>query len=149
MIAKTIAKMTARIIAKRNFSGGLGTFRLFPWMVRAFSALLLLSGVAYATPITDLGSNDLQDALGDVLPLARPLDSRLSTSSNLSPATRNPGSAPYRSMSFAPSSQSSSDACVFSSNCSSTIKVPEPQSLVLVGSGLLSMAGLVRRRLLR
>jgi hypothetical protein len=38
---------------------------------------------------------------------------------------------------------------VFSSNCSSTIKVIEPQSLVLVGSGLLSMAGLIRRRLLR
>lgn len=39
--------------------------------------------------------------------------------------------------------------CIFSSDCYTTVEVPEPQSLALVGSGLLSMAGLIRRRLLR
>ena len=140
-----IAKMTAKMVAKRKSSDGPATSRRFRWVVRAFSALLLLGGVAYATPFTDLGSSTLQN----VLPLVHPAAGQLVTRSNLSLTTGNAGSAAYLSTSLIPSSRPTSDGCVFSSNCSSTIKVPEPQSLVLVGSGLLSMAGLIRRRLLR
>jgi hypothetical protein len=39
-------------------------------------------------------------------------------------------------------------ACNFSADRSTTVDIPEPQSLVLVGTGLSSMAGLIRRRLL-
>lgn len=39
--------------------------------------------------------------------------------------------------------------CILASDCATTVQVPEPQSLVLVGTGLLSMAGLIRRKMLR
>jgi hypothetical protein len=142
--AKTTAKFIVKTIAKRNLSDGLEISRLLPWVVRAFSALLLLSGAAYATPITDLGNNDLRN----VLPWVRPVQAQLPTGASLSLAAGNIGPTPYIGTSFTPSSQASSDECVWSSDCSPTFKVPEPQSLVLVGSGFLSMAGLIRRRLL-
>jgi hypothetical protein len=133
------------MIAKMNCSDDLGVSRLLPWTVRAFSVFLLFGGMAYATPVGDLGINDPPD----VLPLVRPADSQLSTRSGLSFATGDTKSAPRLIVGFIAPAEPSPDDCVFSSNCSSTIKVIEPQSLVLVGSGLLSMAGLIRRRLLR
>jgi hypothetical protein len=39
--------------------------------------------------------------------------------------------------------------CELSNTCRTTLKVPEPQSLVMFGTGLLSMAGMIRRKLLR
>lgn len=133
------------MIAQRNLHRRRSLSWLFPWLIRAFSSFLLLGGLAYATPITDLGSSDLQAPL----PLVRAIKSQLSDGSNRSFATGDTISAPRLSIHFIGSAEPSSDECVFSSNCSTTIKVPEPQSLVLVGSGLLSLAGLIRRRLLR
>ena len=132
------------MIAKTGFTGDVGSCRISLWVVRAFSVVLLLGGMAYATPIADLGSNDSPGAL----PSVRPVDSQLSTRGELSFATGDAAPAPRLSLSFTAPAEASSDDCVFSSNCSSTIKVAEPQSLVLVGSGLLSMAGLIRRKLL-
>lgn len=126
------------IITRRPIS------RFLPWVVRACSAFLLLAGTAYATPITDLGSNDLPNPL----PLTRHIDSQLSMSDR-SFAVAGATSAPRLITNFIASAEPSSDECVFSRNCSSTVKVPEPQSLVLLGSGLLSMAGLIRRKLVR
>ena len=42
-----------------------------------------------------------------------------------------------------------SSGCIFANNCSNPVEVPEPAALVLVGTGLLLMAGIIRRRLAR
>ena len=42
-----------------------------------------------------------------------------------------------------------SSGCIFANNCSNPVEVPEPEALVLVGTGLLLMAGIIRRRLAR
>lgn len=136
------------MIAKEICSDCRGTSRNRQWMVGVFSAFLLLGGIAYATPIIDLGSNDSRsNDSRDALPSVRPMGSQLSSKSNFSFADTR--SAPHLSMSSIASGQPASDTCVFSSNCSSTVKVPEPQSLMLFGSGLLSMAGLIRKKMIR
>jgi hypothetical protein len=106
-----------------------------------FLAVLLLSGILHATPITSVGESQLENSKqpsgrgvapaatpGPVEPVAAAaLVQRSNLEASVQPAT----------------------ACILSSDCATTVQVPEPQSLVLVGSGLLSMAGLIRRRLLR
>jgi len=45
-------------------------------------------------------------------------------------------------------SNPSSASCLLASNCSNPVWFSEPQSLLLFGTGLLSVAALIRRRLL-
>jgi hypothetical protein len=40
-------------------------------------------------------------------------------------------------------------SCTIASTCSAPMEIPEPRSLLLVGTGFLAMAGLIRRRLSR
>jgi len=106
-------------------------------------AVLLLSGILHATPITSIGKTQLQDAKqlagqGGGLALTRAAVEPLAAV-NAQPAYLNSDA----------SVQPAAAACLFSGDCYTAVQVPEPQSLVLVGSGLLSMAGLIRRRMLR
>lgn len=105
-------------------------------------AVLLMSGILHATPITSVGENQLQDSKH--------------LSRGIAPTTANAAFQPVAAdAALTPrpnaetSAQAATSVCIFSSDCYTTVEVPEPQSLVLVGSGLLSMAGLIRRRLLR
>jgi hypothetical protein len=106
---------------------------------QVFIPVLLLGGLLRATPITSAGSGQLQDA------------KQFAVHKSAQPATKAQSAAdesPLLTVNTA-SSDSYAGGCVFNNSCYSTIKVPEPQSLVLVGSGLLSIAGLIRRRFVR
>jgi len=102
-------------------------------------AVLLLSGILHATPIMGVGDGQLQDskqlasyklvpvkkkAVVDLAAANTALALRLNTKTSLTAAV-----------------------CIFAGNCSNPVEVSEPQSLVLVGTGLLAMAGVIRRRL--
>lgn len=127
-----------------NYGVGIWLARLPRWIIlRTCPALLLLGGIAHATPIEGL----YDKPLGDVSTLTRPanVQNPAKAATTLSSAATVSSSEMNLDVSY----DRGSDGCAFSSNCYTSIKVPEPQSLVLVGSGLLSMAELIRRRLIR
>lgn len=100
-------------------------------------AVLLFSGLLQATPITHLTHGQV--------PASPP-----STASD--PATA--GNVPATTVVSVPRPRAALAAtvlpgCTLGSDCYKEVHVPEPESLVMVGTGLLSMAGLIRRRLLR
>jgi|HubBroStandDraft_4_1064222.scaffolds.fasta_scaffold47086_3 hypothetical protein len=103
---------------------------------------LLLSGIIYATPITSAAESQLQKGKQ---PASRGF--ALEITKAIEPVTAEATPAPL--LDTGTYAQASLAACNFSRDCSSTVEVPEPQSLIMVGTGLLSMAGLIRRRLLR
>jgi len=107
--------------------------------VRLLLAASMLGGVVYATPIVSFNDAELQQtkpAASSQAPAATAVALETSASA-------------LGKFSEAVSSRTIPDECLFTSGCSSTMKVPEPQSLVMVGSGLLGMAGVIRRKLLR
>ena len=107
-------------------------------------SLLVLVGVSSATPIVDLSAASVP----------APTISGVTTST---PASRGGAldsvetgvPAAFYTINVTNWSTPSRNNCTLTGDCQSTTKIPEPQSLVLVGSGLLSMAGYLRRRLAR
>lgn len=104
-------------------------------------ALALLGSLAHATPIVDLGSNNLHISAIPVV---------ASTVHKEAQAATSRGNDSSHSYAFGLSTwPGSAGTCTLATNCGATLQVAEPQSLLLVGSGLLSIAGLLRRRLAR
>jgi len=127
--------------AKRHASNlGSGPFKFSDRdAICVLAALLLLGGILYATPISSVGRAKLQDSEQVASLRTNQSGAALGSSSSAVPTGLNPDTSVY----------SPRDGSFFANNRYTTVNVPEPQSLVLVGTGLLSIAGLIRRRLLR
>jgi len=121
-------------------------YRLQRFLARAGAlslAVLLPVGILHATPITSYEVWRSQNS--------KPLASYGSVSAEKKAPSDlmvvNPAREPQ--LETATALQPANSGCTFAGDCSDPVKVPEPQSLVMVGTGLLTMAGLIRRRLLR
>ncbi len=105
--------------------------------------LLTLGGILHATPIRGHGEWQLQDS------------TRLASSSVALTTTKAAYELTAVDARITPhlnsgiSLNQSGPTCALASSCSEPEDVPEPESLSLFGTGLLSLAGVIRRRLLR
>jgi hypothetical protein len=107
-------------------------------VVGSLGALMVLVSFAHATPIVDLNATDIHVSTMVASPLHTAAPAAASSARNNNFYTLGMATWP-----------ASSSTCTLSGDCRATTKIPEPQSLMLVGSGLLSTAGFIRRRLTR
>jgi hypothetical protein len=113
-------------------------FSLAGKAVRASLTLLIFSAVFHATPIKEnrfrrLGLETRKPGVALTgADGALELTDAFVASNPKSKVSSNPGTA----------------ACLLASNCSNPVGVSEPQLLLLFGTGLLSVATMIRRRLL-
>ena len=127
---------------RRSFSRHFRILRGAWGCARLLLTVGLLGGAVYATPIVTFNDADLDG-------------SKYLTGTNSVQLSKSATSAIVKSTAVSTqhwedaNSTALPDGCLFTAGCGTTLKVPEPQSLVLVGSGLLSMAELIRRRLIR
>jgi hypothetical protein len=115
---------------------GLRTIRA----VGLFLVLFFVSGILHATPILDHDTAQFQGAAkhrpGFLVLAKGKAVLRLATANSVQPLT-------------AASAQQPSSGCLIASNCANPVHIPEPEALALFGTGLLSLAGMIRRRLVR
>jgi hypothetical protein len=106
---------------------------------RLFLVFVFSVGALHASPITFVGQAQLQNPKQLNVHGSAPLATKETVEATVLPTHPNSWNQVH------PSSVS----CTIASACSAPLEVPEPGSLLLVGTGFLSAAGLIRRRLFR
>jgi len=132
----------------KKMSGALESVSLQSYVrsaVGIFLALLILGGVGHATPIMDVGDSGAQTAAA----AGAVKSTQAAAVAALESAQTGTATTFYTLNVTNWTAAASGNTCTLSGDCRTTTKIPEPQSLMLVGSGLLSMAGFIRRRLAR
>jgi hypothetical protein len=107
-------------------------------VVGLFLVLFFVSGILHATPIPNQSTARLQNAKyrSGFLVLSKGKPVLRSAVSTVQPLATTAAQQP-------------SSGCLFASNCANPVHITEPQALAVVGAGLLSLAGVIRRRLAR
>jgi hypothetical protein len=103
-----------------------------------FAILFFVSATLHATPIADNDVSSLQGAnhRSALVALSKGKAILRSAVSKVQPLA-------------AVATQQPSSGCLFDSNCAYSMHISEPQALALFGTGLLSVASVIRRRLTR
>jgi hypothetical protein len=131
-------------MSKISSALGIGSFQSYlrSGVVTAI-ALLALGEIGHATPITDLGDTVAQTTAASAVK-----NTQAAAVAALQSAQTG-ATATFYTLNITNWSAPASNTCTLAGDCRTTTKIPEPQSLVLVGTGLLSMAGFLRRRFAR
>jgi hypothetical protein len=108
-------------------------------MLGLLLAVFLVSGTLQATPISDHDTVQFQNAKH------RP--AFLALSSRGKAAVRLASMNSVQRLSPATIPLPSSSGCLFAGECANPVHIPESGALAVLGTGLLSIAGLLRRRL--
>jgi hypothetical protein len=106
-------------------------------------SLVMLCGILQATPIVSPANFQAQDFRAQ----QRTAFSVISTNNKIAPDISTTETAVKSSFGGLSPRQAVTSGCIFANDCQNPVDIPEPQSLALVGAGLMSMANVIRRRL--
>jgi hypothetical protein len=116
---------------------------IFQHFASVLFSLVMLCGILQATPIVSPENFQAQGFHASQITAY----SSMSTNKKVAPDISITETVVKSSFGGLLSREAGTSGCIFSNDCQNPLDIPEPQSLALVGAGLMSMANMIRRRL--